>query len=259
MILVGGRNYVSAFREFFSGVQFISLDEFYEGHYSSSKDDLIVFMASPTLSMRRYNIKEKNLDGLFPFDRQIYEKNLIFISSASVYGLSHKNNSFLENSNLNGDTDYAREKISLEESLSRLVSNTTIIRASGFYGSVAGHTPPSFINSLKQEIISLRAVEFDIEFFGKQIRDFTYIQDLIEIVYKLNTLRQAGFNKYNFKSTRPYVLDEIICHSRILNPKIKFNYLPGANVNIHSSLNVEAISQYVDFDFNRCIFEFLDS
>ena len=79
MILVGGRNYLPIFRRFFFDVKQTSYEEFFLCDDFGSRNDLIVFMASPWLSLVRTNKKRKDFEFSLALKRKINESKMIFI------------------------------------------------------------------------------------------------------------------------------------------------------------------------------------
>jgi nucleoside-diphosphate-sugar epimerase len=257
MILVGGRNYLPTFRRFFFDVKQISYEEFFLCDDFGSRSDLIVFMASPWLSLVRTNKERKDFEFSLALKRKINERKMIFISSAAVYGLSEAKHPFSEKSDLNGSTPYALEKIKFEREFSKLVNDLVIIRPSGFYGNAGDHMPYSFINRLKSCLENSKGIKFNIDYFGKQIRDFTHVMDLIQLIYESSKISKSGDTIYNLRSTRAHVLDEVINYIKIKDHNIRFNYEINSDREIHSSLDIKSVSKVINLDFNKSILDFL--
>ena len=146
-------------------------------------------------------------------------KKLFFASSSSVYGdigpFPKK-----ENSKLNTLNIYSLSKLSNEiiaKSFSER-SNTQIIGLRFF--SIYGEWGRPDMLILKYLLAAKKKKNFELFNYGNHYRDFTYIDDAIEIVIKLSKLKiDKKFDIFNICSSRPIKITEIL---KIINSlKIK--------------------------------------
>ena len=146
-------------------------------------------------------------------------KKLFFASSSSVYGdvgpFPKK-----ENSKLNTLNIYSLSKLSNEiiaKSFSKR-SNTQIIGLRFF--SIYGEWGRPDMLILKYLLAAKKNKKFELFNYGNHFRDFTYIDDAIEIVIKLSKLKNyKKFDIFNICSSKPIKITEIL---KIINSlKIK--------------------------------------
>ncbi len=146
-------------------------------------------------------------------------KKLFFASSSSVYGdvgpFPKK-----ENSKLNTLNIYSLSKLSNEiiaKSFSKK-SNTQIIGLRFF--SIYGEWGRPDMLILKYLLAAKKNKDFELFNYGNHYRDFTYIDDAIEIVTKLSKLKIGKkFDIFNICSSKPIKITEIL---KIINSfKIK--------------------------------------
>ena len=146
-------------------------------------------------------------------------QKLFFASSSSVYGdigpFPKK-----ENSKLNTLNIYSLSKLSNEiiaKSFSKR-SNTQIIGLRFF--SIYGEWGRPDMLILKYLLAAKNNKNFELFNYGNHYRDFTYIDDAIEIVIKLSKLKNnKKFDIFNICSSKPIKITEIL---KIINSlKIK--------------------------------------
>ena len=244
MILVGGRNYVQEFNQYFETVNYVPLDIFCKEELVLNSDEPIVIFSSPFLAKKNFetdfNILKFSKDS---FCENFKSRDVIFLSSASVYGLSERIDSFDESSELNGKSDYASEKLYFESLLREVCSSTVFVRSSGFFGEVAGFSPRNFLNSLKADITTTSSNVYNIDFCGEQIRDFTYVYDLIEFISLMVRNFPAGHVVYNYSSTEPVFIKDLVSWVANRNENIKFNFIKNSSTEMHASLNTKKIRE----------------
>jgi len=242
MILVGGRHYASAFRQYLNKTEYVSLDIFCSKKFIFKSDEPIVVFASPFLAAKKYqsnfNILKHHEDTLF---ENFKSQDVIFLSSASVYGLSKQEQPFDESSDLNGKSNYALEKLYFENLIRDACANTISIRASGFFGEALGFSPTSFANNLKMDIQTKNTSVYDIDFCGEQIRDFTYINDIIELISHLVKNFPTGHVIYNYSSTEPIHIKNLVRWVSDRHKNIAFNFIENSTPKKHSSLDTKKI------------------
>ena len=146
-------------------------------------------------------------------------KKFFFASSSSVYGdigpFPKK-----ENSKLNTLNIYSLSKLSNEiiaRSFSK-ISNTQIIGLRFF--SIYGEWGRPDMLILKYLLAAKKKKNFELFNYGNHYRDFTYIDDAIEIVFKLSNLKiSKKFDIFNICSSKPIKITEVL---KIINSfKIK--------------------------------------
>ncbi len=153
-------------------------------------------------------------------------KKLFFASSSSVYGdigpFPKK-----ENSKLNTLNIYSLSKLSNEiiaKSFSKK-SNTQIIGLRFF--SIYGEWGRPDMLILKYLLAAKKNKNFELFNYGNHYRDFTYIDDAIEIVLKLSKFKiSKKFDIFNICSSKPVKITEIIKIINSLKFKTKITKKP---------------------------------
>lgn len=189
---------------------------------------------------------ETNIDGFFnllEFMKAKKIKNLIFASTSSVYG-DNKKFPLVENlKNLKPTSLYGSTKLFNEE-MARIVSSQNRIKCIGVrfftvYGPFG--RPDMSLFMFTKNILNKKKI--DVFNNGKHVRDFTYIDDVINalvIIFK-NLKKEKDFNIYNIASGRPVKLMKFINEiQKNLNLKaiIKFKNLQrGDIVKTHANIN----------------------
>ena len=169
-------------------------------------------------------------------------KHLIFASSSSVYGSTNKF-PFSEHSSSSDQPIqlYAATKRSNEiiaYSYSHLYKmKITALRFFTVYGPY-GRPDMALFKFVKS---ALKNKKIDLYNFGNHIRDFTYIDDVVKIIYlSINKIPKLDKNKsitefqskapwriYNISSSRPVKLKKFVRQiEKQLNTKINFKNLP---------------------------------
>ena len=97
---------------------------------------------------------------------------------------------------------------------------------------------------------------YDIEFSGKQLRDFTHTIDLMKCVTHFCNADVNSAKYLNISSTDPVKIVSVTDKISKLSEKISFNYLVNEQKNIHCYLETsEEIKKLISH--KRDIFEFL--
>ncbi len=140
---------------------------------------------------------------------------IIYASSSSVYGDS-KNFPSKETHKLNQKNIYAVTKM-LNEKIAETYSKITHIKFVGLrfftiYGEFG--RPDMFLFKLFKS--SFTNSEFQINNFGNHLRDFTYVKDACEIVFKLSLKKTKKNEVYNVCSNNP---ENILKISKYFNNK----------------------------------------
>ena len=86
---------------------------------------------------------------------------------------------------------------------------------------------------------------------GLHFRDFTYIQDINEIIFRLTKKKSKGFSIFNFCSKKPYKITQIIrmINKLFIRPKLKIKKvgLQKADV-IKTHGSNKKIKNYIQFN-----------
>lgn len=256
MILLGGRNYRSFFENNYK-VYFFSTNDVYRIEIGFPKsEDIVVFFGSMTLKELYGEQKIVDTDKLYKNLRSIRNKKIIFISSASVYGLSINQKGFTSTDRLLGVTSYALEKIAIEQFLIEETQRLVILRPSGFFGEVCGHMPKSFLNNLKLNLLGNQRVHYHIEHGGKQLRDFTHVGDLMECISYFCKAEVVSRCAFNVSSTEGMMIKSITQNVSNFTDKVTFEYDKTQKKRIHSFLEIDRkIRDLIPSQKN--IFEFL--
>ncbi len=211
----------------------------------------------------RYSIKNpkiylnSNINGTFHVieaARKFKIKHLIIGSSSSVYG-ANKKFPFQEIDKADNQLSfYAATKKSTEilaHSYSSLWNlPITMLRFFTVYGPWGRPDMAYFKFTMK----ILTGKKIDIYNRGKMYRDYTYIDDIVEGIYKLLKKVPSTYSKNKFKndslsSVAPfrvlnigntkkiYLLDFINGLEKELNKKVKKNYMPMQKGDVHSTLS----------------------
>ncbi len=146
-------------------------------------------------------------------------KKLFFASSSSVYGdigpFPKK-----ENSKLNTLNIYSISKLS-NEIIAKSFSDKSNIQIIGLrFFSIYGEWGRPDMLILKYLLAAKKKKNFELFNYGNHYRDFTYIDDAIEIVFKLSKLKTSKkFDIFNICSSKPIKITEVL---KIINSfKIK--------------------------------------
>ena len=164
----------------------------------------------------------KNLINLI-LDKNIL--NFIFVSSSSVYG-NQARYPIKENAKLKSLNYYANTKIICEKFIKRKLDKkkaVKIVRPFTVYGPFG--RPDMFI--LKFLNFFRKKKILDIYNFGEHVRDFTYVEDVVKIIYDLSNLKNNKIKTFNICASKPVKINKIIKYfEKILKKKIDINYKP---------------------------------
>lgn len=171
------------------------------------------------------------------------KKRIIFLSSGgSVYGVGNYG-SHSEDSNPEPIDQYGKYKLRLDKSLlnlnSRYLSNNVVLRIANPYGGTFdNHFRQGFINSVIRNVESDNQVE--IWGNGKQIRDFIYIEDIVNLV-TLILGNESAAGIFNCGTGIGHSLNEIIeISEKILMSKINVKFVDEYKEGIQSNiLNID--------------------
>ena len=151
-------------------------------------------------------------------------KHFIFSSSSSVYG-DHKKYPIDENFKFKPKNYYAKTKITCEKLINKKLKNSgisvKIIRPFTVYGPY--RRPDMLI--LKLLSLIKRKKIINIYDYGNQMRDFTFIKDVVNIIFLLSKKTNQKLKVFNICASKPIKINDIILLvQNILNKKIKLRY-----------------------------------
>jgi UDP-glucuronate 4-epimerase len=178
--------------------------------------DLIIHLAAQAgvrySFLKPYKYVETNIIGfisLLNFAKNKKIKNIIYASSSSVYGdslnLPSKENEKLQPKNMYAISKFVNEKIAEE------FSNTYNLNLIGLrFFTVFGEwgRPDMFIMKLFKS--HLEKNFFYVNHFGNHVRDFTYIDDVTNIIKKLIKKKFTGHKIFNICSNKPKKILDIL-------------------------------------------------
>ncbi len=177
-------------------------------------------------------------------------KHLIYASSSSVYG-SNKKIPFSVNDNVDNPISlYAATKKS-NELMAHTYSHlfdvpTTGLRFFTVYGPWG--RPDMALFLFTKAIIENKTI--DVYNYGKMQRDFTYVDDIINGIYKIITdKKREKYNIYNIgNNTTVELMDFISCIEKKLDKTAKKNMLPIQPGDVSKTwANVDALIK--DYDY----------
>ncbi len=185
---------------------------------------------------------------------EIKLKHLIIGSSSSVYG-ANKKLPFQENDRTDHQVSFYAATKKSTESLAHSYSSLwnlpiTMLRFFTVYGPF-GRPDMAYFKFTKK---ILEGKKVDIYNKGKMYRDYTYIDDIVDGIYKLlnkapslkigkkynndSLSTVAPFRTLNIGNTKKiYLLNFINALEKELNRKIKRNYLPMQKGDVHTTLS----------------------
>ncbi len=225
------------------------------------KPNIIVHLAAQ--AGVRHSIKNpntylhSNIFGTFnilKIANEIKLKHLIIGSSSSVYG-ANKKLPFQENDKTDHQVSFYAATKKSTESLAHSYSSlwnlpTTMLRFFTVYGPY-GRPDMAYFKFTKK---ILEGKKIDIYNKGKMYRDYTYIDDIVDGIYKLlnkapslkvakkyigdSLSTVAPFRILNIGNTKKiYLLNFINALEKELNRKIKRNYVPMQKGDVHTTLS----------------------
>jgi UDP-glucuronate 4-epimerase len=150
----------------------------------------------------------------------------IFISSSSVYG-DQKKYPINEDAKLKSINYYAETKIYCEKQIrkhfNKCSHSTKILRPFTVYGPYG--RPDMLI--LKMLTLIKKKKKVDIFNHGKHLRDFTYVEDVVKIIFHLANKKNKKIKTFNICASNPIEINKIIkIFENFLNKKILINKLP---------------------------------
>ena len=154
-------------------------------------------------------------------------KRLFYASSSSVYG-ENKSFPLKESENINPKNIYGLSK-KVNEEISQIFNRYYKLKCTGLrFFTVFGEWGRPDMMMMKYINAHFKKRSFQLNNFGKHTRDFTYIGDVVKILYLLikkhNKLK--SLDVLNICSNKPIKLDKIIKLMRSKNIKPFINKIP---------------------------------
>ena len=185
--------------------------------FSTNKFDYVFHMAAQ--AGVRYSINEprkyidSNVVGFYnilELSKNYKVKRLFYASSSSVYG-DTKKFPLKENNKLSPNNTYSLTK-KFNEDIAKVFNNYYGLKLIGLrFFTVYGEwgRPDMFISKLI--LSNLKKRKFTLNNFGNHFRDFTYIGDVVEILYRLMRKKIKYSNEiFNICSNKPLNLHYVI-------------------------------------------------
>ncbi len=213
-----GRSDTSSFGNTLSYTK-INLNDSKEIINHFQKIDLIYYLASTTIPATSWQDPKKEIEeNLIPFINfldcisYLGIKKIIFTSSAgTIYGSSKEY--LVENSNKKPINPYGINKLTMENYLEyydkRFNLKNIIFRISNIYGENQNTEKGlGVINTFLEKIVKNRKI--DVYGDGTIIRNYIYINDVVEILYQALLKDFSSSNTYNLSSNCSLSINEII-------------------------------------------------
>ena len=168
---------------------------------------------------------KSNIEGfinLISLSKEINVKKFFYASSSSVYG-DCINFPLKEKENLNPKNFYGMTKKLNEEIAKNYYENYKFKSVGLRFFTVFGEwgRPDMFMIKYLNSVYNKK--KFYLNNFGRHIRDFTYIEDVTNILIKLRNKKINNQEVYNVCSNKPIGLIKIIKYFEKFSPKIKIN------------------------------------
>ena len=245
---LGRLEILSNFKNFFFYKKDITNQKDLEKIFIKNKPQVVINLAA--MAGVRFSIKQpkkyiknniNSFQNILELSNKYKVKHLVYASSSSIYGMNSKIPFSEEDRASHPISVYAATKRS-NELLAHVYSNmyklpTTGLRFFTAYGPW-GRPDMALFKFVKS---ALKNKKIDLYNFGNHIRDFTYIDDVVKIIYlSINKIPKLDKNKsitefqskapwriYNISSSRPVKLKKFVRQiEKQLNTKINFKNLP---------------------------------
>ena len=185
--------------------------------YSRNKFDYVFHMAAQAGVRHSINEPRKYIDSnvvgfynILELSKNYKVKRLFYASSSSVYG-DTKKFPLKENNKLSPNNTYSLTK-KFNEDIAKVFNNYYGLKLIGLrFFTVYGEwgRPDMFISKLI--LSNLKKRKFTLNNFGNHFRDFTYIGDVVEILYRLMRKKIKYSNEiFNICSNKPLNLHYVI-------------------------------------------------
>ena len=184
-------------------------------------------------------------------------KKLIVASSAAVYGESLPDIKLTEESETNPISPYGESKLKMEQKIREFTSkhniDCVILRFFNIYGigqsdEYAG-VISKFANCIKHNI------PLTIYGNGNQTRDFVAIEDIVNLICRIVTLRlEKRFNVYNIGNEKSTIFDlaNLMIESSGKNIEIIFKERKQGEI-IHSAASIDKAKENLGYNPEICL------
>ena len=194
----------------------------------------------------RYSIEnpnayiKSNLEGFFNIlehSKNYKVKKFFYASSSSVYGSNRKLPFSEEDIVKNPISLYAATKLSneiLSESYSKMFKmNIVGLRFFTVYGPWG--RPDMALFKFTEKILSNKKLE--VYNYGKMLRDFTYVDDITESIFRLFKIKKLFKHEiFNIGNNSPVkLMDFILMIEKVIGVKGKYKFLPLQNGDVKST------------------------
>jgi nucleoside-diphosphate-sugar epimerase len=203
------------------------LENYFSKNFKRNKIETIINLAAGT-GVRKSTLfpnsyYQSNLMGvlnLIKLSKKYSSKSFVQASTSSVYGDSKEKSFKIDSETSKPDSIYAASKKASEVLLHAYHSlygqNVSILRFFTVYGPCGRPDMAPFI--FTEAAINDRSI--NVFGTGKQKRDFTYIDDIVDGIYKSSKLK--GLNYLNLGNNKPVSINNLIkIISNLSNKKIK--------------------------------------
>jgi UDP-glucose 4-epimerase len=192
----------------------------------------------------------KPSEKIFEYGSKMHKRIIFLSSGGSVYGVGNSD-SHSEDSKPEPIDQYGKYKLRLDKSLlsfnSKYHSNNVVLRISNPYGGTFdNHFKQGFINSVIRNVETKNEIEIWGD--GKQIRDFIYIEDIVNLAL-LILGKESAAGIFNCGTGMGHSLREVIeITERLLNAKIQVRFVDEYKENIQCNiLNIHKSVNYFDW------------
>jgi nucleoside-diphosphate-sugar epimerase len=169
----------------------------------------------PTLNMQTNLIDTERIARLCGE----YGKRLVFTSSASVYG--NQKGALREDAPLQPTSNYAIAKVAAEHFVRKHCPDHFILRLSNVYGP--GQTPEdnAYCGLIGKAFhTAMRGEPIAIYGSGRQTRDFTYIDDVVDALLYFGKTTPLPARTLNISSGREYSIWDIVAQLQKFFPRL---------------------------------------
>ena len=191
-----------------------------------------------------YSVYRKNTEMITNFLKSIkpeFIEQFIFFSSTCLYGRPPKKNLISENLECLPNGYYGLSKFVSEKLIQLHLSNPiTIIRVPGVYGELDRNK--SIINLFIDKIT--KNEEIIIYDNGIVLRDFVYINDIIEVIKHAINLKSSL--TLNIATGKSKTIIEILKHiEKTINTKAKVKFLESNHIQFDMKFDISKLKNFI--------------
>ena len=196
----------------------ITDQKFIKKNFKEKKYDIVIHLAAQaSIRLKSEKYIKPNIIGFYNIIEAVKEnsiKRFYFASSSSVYGENKKNKSFIEKSNTDKPISFYASTKKYNELLAYTYSNNYKFECTGFrfftvYGPLG--RPDMAIYKFVEAMNNNKEIELYNN--GDNLRDFTYIDDVIDaIMCIINSKKKSkeNFNIYNIGNSKPISVKKLV-------------------------------------------------